>query len=1035
MKRKLLFLPCLLLFTLSAFAQNVITGRVTSSVDGSSIPGVSIFEKNTKNGTVSNADGSYQITVSGNNPVLQFKFLGYIIEDVTVGNKTRINASLNPSENNLNEVMVTGAFGIKRNAKELGYSAQTITSKDLNENKQTNVINALQGKVSGVTISSGGGAPGQGASIQIRGINSLDPSRDNGPLFVIDGVVIDNSTSTLGDQAELRGVSNRAADINPDDIESINVLKGGAATALYGLRGANGVVVITTKSGKAGQMRVSFSSSAGIENVNKFPEVQNKYTQGYIGVYDSTSFWPSWGPTVAEGKKLDPTHPDKLYNQFKDAYHEGYQYRNTLSLSGGTDKVLYNSSFSQFKENGTIPFTDYKNLSAKLSVQAKISEKIKADVSMNFINSGGRRYNANRYNESLSYWSPRWNVNDYVKPDGTMKTYGNNNPIYGAFSNRFVDDVNRLIGSAHFEYQPLTWLNFSYRAGVDTYNDARTRTAPGPKGVANELVYEDNGAGFTYAYNTRSRIITSTFIATASTKLNDKFSLNLRVGQDLTDERTKNLSVEGDTLSIYDNFALNNAKRISSTTSLVEKHLMGFFGDLTIDFNKYLYLNLTGRNDITSTLSLNNNSFFYPSASLSYVFSDQFKLPSYFSYGKARFSYAKVGKDPLAYSTANGFAFYTALPAGYTGFTKGALLGNPNLKPEFTETYEGGFDLQFLKNRLSLNATYYYSLSKDQILQANISSTTGYVKASVNAGSMRNKGIELTLNATPISSKDFSWDLSLNFSANRNKVISLNEGLTEIIIASQSGYAGSTVTSKIIPGHAYGDLFGTAYTRYYTDGQTGPTYAKDATAPVVIGANGFPTKTSGILIANSTPKWIGGLNSNFRYKDFSLNLLFDTRQGQYKYNQMDNFFSAFGIAKYTEDRDQTKVFSGVLKDGTPNTKPVFLGQGIGPDGVNYTNGYYRNTYRGISENFIQDASWFRLRSAGLSYSLPSDLLQNAFLKSARLTATVNNVFIITSYKGFDPETSSFNSGSNVVGFGGFTYPANRTFLLTLNVGF
>ncbi len=1035
MKKHLLYLFALIIFSHQSFGQKIITGKVTSGTDGSPIPGASIFETNTNNGTISNADGTYKLTVNGEGAVLQFKYVGFTTLDISVNNRTIINASLTTSANDLNEVVVTGALGIQRNANELGYSAQTISSKDLNENRQTNMVNAIQGKIAGVTISSGGGAPGQGASIQIRGVNSLDPNRSNEPLFVIDGIVIDNSTSTLGDQAELRGVSNRGADINPDDIESLTVLKSGAATALYGIRGANGVVVITTKSGKAGQMRVNFSSSAGVESVDKFPEIQDKFSQGYIGVYDSTSFWPSWGPTVAEAKKLDSSHPDKLYNHFKDAYHNGYQYRNTLSLSGGTDKITYNSSFSQFKENGTIPFTDYKNLSAKLSAQATISKKIKADVSLNFVNSGGRRYNADRFNESLSYWSPRWNVNDYIKPDGTMKTYGNNNPIYGAFSNRFVDDVNRLIGSAHFEYQPLSWLNLSYRAGVDTYNDARTRTAPGPKGVANEIVYEDNAAGFTYAYNTRSRIITSTFIATATTKLGEKFSANLRVGQDLSDARTKNVSVEGDTLSIFDNFNLNNAKRVSATSTLSEYRLMGVFADLTVDFNKFLYLNLTGRNDFTSTLSRPNNSFFYPSASLSYVFSDQFKLPSYFSYAKARFSYAQTGKDALPYATSNGFSFYTALPAGYTGFTKSALLGNPSLRPEFTDTYEGGIDLQFLKNRIGLSATYYYSLSKDQLLQANISSTTGYVRAAVNAGSMRNRGIELTLNTKPIASKDVSWDLSINFSANRNKVIALNEGLTEISIASQSGYAGSSVTSKIVPGHAYGDLFGSAYTRYYTNGQVGPTYAIDATAPIVIGANGFQTKTSGVLIANSSPRWIGGLNSNFRYKNISLNLLFDTRQGQYKYNQMDNFFAAFGIAKYTEDRVETKVFEGVLADGTPNTKAVFLGQGVGPDGVNYNAGYYRNTYRGVSENFIQDASWFRLRSAGLSYSLPSQVLQNVFIKSVRLTGTVNNAFIITKYKGFDPESSSFPSGSNVVGFGGFTYPANRTFLLTLNVGF
>lgn len=1035
MKKLLLSIFSICVFALQGYAQKQVSGRVVAGSDGLPLPGVSVIEKSTKNGTVTDANGKYIISVANGTSVLSFSFLGFEKKEVTVGNQTDINIRLAESAKSLNEVVVTGALGIKRNSKELGYSAQTINSEDLTVNKQSNIVNALQGKIAGVTISSGGGAPGQGATIQIRGINSIDPTASNQPLFVIDGIVIDNSTSTLGDQAELRGMSNRAADINPNDIESVSVLKGGAATALYGLRGANGVVVITTKSGKAGEMRINFSTTAGIDNVNKFPETQNTYTQGYLGNYDASSFWPSWGPKVAAAKLLDPTHPDNLYKHFEDAYGTGSQFKNSLSISGGSEKITYSSSFSQFKQDGTIPFTDYKNLSAKLSTQVKLSDKVKTGVSLNYINSGGRRYNADRYNESLSYWSPRWNVNDYIKDDGTMKTYGNNNPVYGAYTNRFVDDVNRFIGSLNFEYQPLKWLNFSYRAGVDNYNDNRDRTAPGPKGVANENTYEDNGLGFTGNYNIRSRTITSTFIATAQYNFSNKFGGTLRLGHDLSDQRTKNTSVFGNELTIYNDFTLSNAKTLSASNSLFEKRLMGVFGELTLNYDKYLFLTLTGRNDITSTLTKSNNSFFYPSASLAYIFSEQFKLPSIFSYAKARFSYAKVGKDAPSYSSSTGFGFYGSLPAGYTGFTNSSLIGNPNLRPEFTDTYEGGLELQFLNGRLGVDATYYYSLSKDQILQANISSTTGYVRAYVNAGSMRNKGVELTLTGKPISTKDFGMNVTVNFSANKNKVIELNDGLTEISVGSSYGYSGASVTSKIIPGHAYGDLYGSAYSRYYPSGQTGPEYANDASAPIIIGANGFPTKKSGQLIANSTPKWIGGLSTDFRYKNLTLNLLFDTRQGQYKYNQMDNFFSAFGIAKYTENRDQTIVFDGVLADGTPNTKPVFLGQGTGPDNVDYKAGYYRNTYRGISENFIQNASWFRLRSLGLTYALPTKFFDKIFIKNASVNATANNLFLITDYKGYDPETSSNPSGSNVTAFSGFTYPATRSFLFTLNVGF
>lgn len=308
------------------------------------------------------------------NTTLVFSSIGYTTKEVAVGNRSTINVTLAEDTKLLNEVVVT-ALGITREKKALGYSAQGVDSEELVQNRQPNLVNASQGKVAGVTINSTGGAPGQGARILIRGINSIDVGRDNQPLFVIDGILLDNSTSTQDGGSELRGMSNRAADINPDDVESINILKGGAATALYGLCGANGVVVITTKSGKSGALRANFSSTYGVENVNKFPEVQDKYTIGYSGEYDPNSFWPSWGPTVADAKKIDPTHPDKLYNHFKDAYQQGQQFQNNLSFSGGTDKVTFLSSVSHLHHEGVIPFTTFNKLSARLNAQIKFSEK------------------------------------------------------------------------------------------------------------------------------------------------------------------------------------------------------------------------------------------------------------------------------------------------------------------------------------------------------------------------------------------------------------------------------------------------------------------------------------------------------------------------------------------------------------------------------------------------------------------------------------------------------------------------------------
>ncbi|MGV3558036.1 SusC/RagA family TonB-linked outer membrane protein [Larkinella arboricola] len=1028
----------LLLCSSLVMAQQIeVSGRITSEGEDSALPGVNVSVKGTTIGTLTDADGRYSIRVNGETAVMVFSYIGFETQEIRVENRRSINVTMKQDNKMLNEVVVT-ALGISRDKKALGYAAQNVNSEELVQNRQPNLVNALQGKVAGVTITSTGGAPGQGARILIRGINSIDATRDNQPLFVVDGVLFDNSTSTgtSNSGAELRGMSNRAADINPDDIETINILKGGAATALYGLRGANGVVVITTKSGKTGALRGNFTSTFGVENVNKFPEVQDKYTIGYSGVYNPQDFFPSWGPTVEEAIKIDPTHPQKLYNHFKDAYQTGKQYQNNLSFSGGTDKVNFLSSIGHLRHEGVIPFTNFNKLSVRLNTNVKFSEKFSTNANLNFINSGGDRYNADRYNEGLSYWSPRYDVRDYLNPDGSYKSYGNDNPLYGAMTNKLRDNVNRLVGGLNFTYTPLKWLTFNYRVGLDTYSDDRKRTAPGPTGIANERVFEDNERGFIYQYHTNFRAITSTFAASANTKFGENLNATLRVGHDLYDRQIRSFGAEGNELTVYNYFDLRNARTIIPSQSGEDYRLMGVFGELTLDYKDFLFLTLTGRNDITSSLMAPNNSFFYPSVSVGYVFSQQLKMPSFISMGKLRASYAQIGKDAAPYSTITGYSAYTNLPSGSTGFTRGALLGDPNLRPEFTDTFEGGLEMSFLNNRLGLDFTYYHSVSKDQIIQVDVTSSTGYVKAAINSGSMRNKGIELVLRATPIRSGKLNWDVNLNFSANRNKILSLREGLTEINYASQFGYSSSSVTMKLVPGYAYGNLYGRAYKRYYENPDDENPAILDRDRPIVIGANGFPViSTAQKLLGNSQPDWIGGLNNTLRYGDFTLSALFDARVGQDRYNQMDNFFAAFGIAKYTENRNDTKVFEGVLADGTPNTKPVWLGQGKGPDGVDYTNGFYRNVYRGVSENFIEDASWVRLRSVSVSYNLPTSILKNTFIKSVRLSATGNNLALWTKYTGYDPETSSNSSGSNVDGFTGFTYPAVRSFLFSLNVGF
>ena len=1037
-----LFFLCILLTGFSALAQvKTITGKITSTDDGGPLPGASVKIKGTTTGTSTDGNGSFTIQVPSPNAVLVISLLGYKTQEITVGNKTTVNAILASDAQDLQEVTISTALGITRQAKSLGYAAQSVKSEDLNYNHQSNLVNALQGKIAGATISSTGGGPGQGASIRIRGVNSIDPNISGDPLYVIDGVQIDNSTSTVGANPDgtaygSRGVTNRASDVNPEDIETINILKGGAATALYGLRGANGVVVITTKRGKQNGVSVNFNSSYGFDEVLKSPDVQTEYTQGVLGVYTNPpgGIGPAWGPTIAEAKVIDPTHPDQLFNNYDRAFGTGQQVKNSISVTGGSDAIKFFSSISQLYQKGMMPNTDNKNFSGRLNTDFTISPKFKASVNMNFTNSGGYSYSADRFGESLAYWSPRYDVADYQNPDGSQKYFGTNNPIWGTANNRFKGDVNRFIGGTSLSYDPVKWLNFSYRLGIDTYTDNRVRTARGPM-YATEAMY-DNAQGFYGEYNTKFRTINSTFVATLTSKLTDDITGTLRLGQELYDRKSKEIGTLGSILGVYDFFNLANAGVLTPSQTLKQKRLIGYFGEATFDYKNYLFLTVTGRNDITSTLPKASRSFFYPSASLSYVFSDQFKLPTVISQAKLRLSYARIGKDASEYSTFTGYSPYTSLPTGTGGLTIAPNLGNPDLRPEFTNTYEAGLEMSFFKNRLGFDFTYYYSLSKDQIIQTQISSAVGYVTKSINAGDIRNRGVELVLNGKPIVSKDFRWDVNVNFSANRNMVLSMPNGISEIVYGAARGYGNAGVTMKLIQGQPYGNIYGSYFNRYYGSTPEDP-IVLDKNLPLLIGANGFPSISGGKqkLLGNSQPNYIIGMGNTFKYKNFSLNVLFDARLGFEKYNWLEDFYSAFGLPDYTADRRTVKVFDGVLANGQPNTKPVYMGQKLGPDGVDYGEGYYRIYYRNVSEPFVSDASWVRLRSASLTYNLPENWLPAKSIKNASLSVTGNNLWLWTKYYGVDPESSSYDSGSNNDGSAGFTYPSARTIMFTLNVGF
>ncbi|WP_027126316.1 SusC/RagA family TonB-linked outer membrane protein [Gelidibacter mesophilus] len=1044
--RKKLRVSFLILFTSACsfvFGQNITVSGLVSDTNGMALAGVTIQVKGTNIGSTTNFDGEYTISASQGD-VLQFSYLGFKTKEVTISG-TILNVKLEEDAAALDEVVVT-AMGISREKKSIGYSVQELKSEDLIKTPESNIVNALSGKIAGAQISSQGGAPGQGSRIIIRGINSLDPDANNQPLFIVDGVPISNDQFTVGGGGG-RGATNRGADINMEDIDNLTVLKGGAATALYGVRAANGAIIITTRKGKDGKAIFSFSTSTTYDEVNKFPETQKKYTQGYKGEYDPNSFWASWGPTVAEARAIDPTHPAEIFNNYENAYKTGHSNNLHFSASGGSDKATFYSSFSRFDQQGVLDFSSYKKTGAKISGDIKVSEKFKVFSSIDYVNSGGPKVHTSDFNERLTYWAQRVDVQNYEFTEGpligTMKGYrfdgsSGNNPIYGNKVNKYVDNVDRFFGNIGFNYTPFEGMNINYRFGLDYYSDKRTATAPGRTGIEGENYYENNNDGYIYETRILSKDLTSNLMVSYNKALSEKFDLTLRAGFDVFQRGYDRVTTNGDELEVYNLYHLSNAALITTSQFISETRTVGVYGELGLAYDNFLFLTVTDRNDWASTLPKNNRSFNYPSVSLGYIFSESFEMPSWFTYGKLRGSWAQIGKDAVgAYLTSDVYrATANNFPVGdVTGWTRPGNKADPLLKSELTTEIEFGAELRFFDNRFGLDVTVYKSNAADQILGVPLSYSSGYSSYTTNAGEIENRGIEIMLNATPVRNENFSWNLNVNFSSNKNEVISIKEGIENIFLDSNYGYAGSSASQVLYAGEAYGNILGRSYARYYENPADGDALTLDKSRPLLIGSDGFPViNTTQKILGNSTPDWMMNIGNEVSYKNFTLGFNFDFRQGFEKFNNLDNFFSAFGIAPYTENRDQTIVFEGVKADGTPNTTPVYLGQGIGPDGKDYGDGYYRLRHRGSTENFIQDASWIRLKNVRLTYELPQSLLDRTVISRASLTASGTNLWLKTDFTGFDPEASE--SQGNADGFAGLgAYPGLRSYALTLRMTF
>lgn len=1019
-----------MLFSIAGYGQTI-SGNV-SDASGTPLPGVSIAIVGENTGTTTDLDGNYSITAEPDD-VLQFSYLGMQTQTVTVGAGTVIDIVLQEDIAQLNEVVVT-AFGIQKAKRSVGYAVQEVGSDELNRNGNQDVLSALQGKVAGVNINTTSGAAGAGSSIVIRGITSLNATADNQPLFIVDGIPISNAAtpgsvlpstgSNAPSSSEQFSFTNRGADINPNDVESVSILKGPAATALYGLRAANGVVVITTKKGRTGEMKFNLRSTVGWSEVNKTPEVQTRWREGRAGEAVSTedptsetgySYAPGYSFGFwALGPEYGPGEP--IYDNFRDLFRKAGTASHIFSLSGGKENFTYFGSLSRSDEQGIVPNTYFDRTSVKFSGNIKLSNKFSIEPSISAIISDARMPNGGDKSimSSLSYWAPSIDVNDYLTANGGEKNYSNgivDNPRYFAEVSSLDSKVNRFIGNTKLSYAFTDELSLQYQIGIDNYHDSRLRFVPPDIDPGSAV------QGFIVNQAINYSEINSNLFLTYNKVFNEDLTGSFLVGNQITDIRTRSVLNRAEGLDPANLMSFAAATNFFDDFGGIEQNIVGLFGDLRLEYKNALYLNITGRNDWSSTLPKDSRSFFYPAVSLSYVISqsleDAGSLPGFLTYAKLRASYAEVGKDARPYATGIYYDRPSNFPFGNVdGFSQDSGGGSDQLRPERTVGVEFGGDFRFFRNRLGFDLTYYKQNSKDQIFSVPVAQSSGFSSYVLNAGEVENVGLELLLNVTPVRTTNFNWDINFNWSKVESEVLSLPEGIDEIIFA-DSGFPG--VVSRLVVGGSPGDLYGYTYT-YNANGDR------------IIGADGYAdiNTSERVLVGNAFPDWLGSVGSTISWKGLSFSFLLEHKEGGDVYDSAQRNGIRNGVLKITEVRDVEMVLDGVLEDGTPNNIPVLIDEN-----------YYRNSshYNRASEILVEDASWWRLRNLTLSYQLPAGLIDNTFFERVTFSFTGTNLWLDTDYRGYDPEGSQFSAGSNAYGFTGLQIPSTKSFLFGVNVNF
>lgn len=1022
------------------------------------MPGVNVVLKGTSLGTTTDAKGKYALSVPGDASTVTFSSIGFVTGEEKIGSRSVLDMTMLSDARMLSEVVVTTAFGVKKEVKSLGYGVQELKGQQLTEARATNVVNGLSGKVAGLRVSSNGG-PGSGSTIQIRGASSV--SGNNQPLVVVDGVPIQQSF----DKQFGSGLS----EINPDNIQTMTVLKGPNAAALYGSRAANGVILVTTKTGAGTKgIGVEINSNTTFERPWVKPGFQNTYgggngyrtwyTDGWSGSITDplaisqyrAAYGPnaplngtegtdeSWGAPMDgrlvrqwyTGKDVAPLTPQP--NNFDEYWATGKTFTNNIALSGSNDKGNFRLSIGRLDQQGIMYYNDFHRNNFKFNSGYNFTPKLNVMLSAEYIKSGSKNRG---YTEGQQFiWSHRhisWDqLRDYeayqavsinralsgkpadTDPPNWQHTYFTN-PYFIQKNLPSGNDKDRLVGNIALNYKILPSLSLLLRSGTDIWTDTRIN-------VLNfERVRNGNRTFGAYSEEVLRRQETnSDFIFTLNKAITSDFSINVQAGGiNRTNQYKQNKLTVGQLVvdGVY-NAGNANPSQNTALSAIEKSQVNSAFGSVEFGWRNALFVNATARNDWSSTLPAEDRSYFYPSVSVSGVLSELLNVQnSVLSFAKVRASWAQVGNDADPYQLLQTFRAKGSWDGSVPEFYENVKIANSTLKPEITTGTELGLDLRFLKNRVGLDLTYYDQVSRNQILGVEISKASGYDSRILNAGKISNKGLEIVLTGTPVRLPGgFAWETTLNFSRNRNRVLELAEGLTTYVLYSRQG-----LNSEARVGQAYGTLFGIGF-EHTPDGQR------------VYGANGYPVvSATPRVLGNIQPNWTGGWQNSFRYKGIILTALVDVRSGGSLFDEGTG--TGRWTGQYTETglgREEGIIGKGVVNAGTAESPSFVPNTTIVPASTLY--GY--NNPRRYHEAAIFDASYVKLRELTLGYQIPATLLSRVKIQSAKISLVGRNVLMLfKNTPHIDPEADRF--GANSQGFAYGELPSSRSIGVNLNLAF